>query len=107
MRSILGPAIRKGKIVRWSVIPASHYSVIVNMRKEGIEESLKGEQGFITNTLKFVTREEAYVIAARAGQIVSHVPILTGRPMALFSEDLWSQRIYGPNKESYHDSRNS
>ena len=39
-------------------------------------------QGFLTNTNRFVTREEAAIIALKAGQITEP----TNR---LFSEDLW------------------
>lgn len=39
-------------------------------------------QGFVTNQLRFVSREEAAEIAYKAGQIKEHVD-------KLFSEDLW------------------
>lgn len=42
-------------------------------------------QGFITNTGRFVGREEACIIARNAGQILEK----TGPSDVLFSEDLW------------------
>lgn len=42
-------------------------------------------QGFLTNTDRFVTREEAYMIAIESGQLKEN-PVLGTK---LFSEDLW------------------
>ena len=44
-------------------------------------------QGFITENGKFVSREEAWLIAAAAGQLLERAP--TGNRGTLFSEDLW------------------
>lgn len=52
---------------------------------------LKGEhtiQGFMTNKYRFVTREEAYIIAKEAGQIIKRHDV-TETPGTLYSEDLW------------------
>lgn len=44
------------------------------------------DQGFLTNTGRYVGREGVMVIARRAGQLLK-VP--TFQPDALFSEDVW------------------
>jgi len=44
------------------------------------------EDGFVTNTYEFVTREQAYVIAEAAGQLRSHNPDWGKR---LYSESLY------------------
>lgn len=99
--TILGPAIRRGDRVAWAPIPASHYSVSQQMRAEGIRDPLKGTQGFMTSDLRFVSREDAYVIATGAGQIVSHEPNLK-HGFALFSEDLWQTDMYTKGKDHAH-----
>lgn len=44
-------------------------------------------QGFITNTDRFVSRKEAYVIAKEAGQLLHNMHDKTN--LILVSEDLW------------------
>lgn len=49
-------------------------------------EQLQAEQGFIDNYGNFLTREEAFVIAEKRGQIINERPFVRGK---LFSEDLY------------------
>lgn len=85
---IHGPALRSpDNDVYGDPIPASHYSVSQSIKKllhDDDMQPLKWEQGFLTNTGRFVSREEAYKIAKAAHQIVAHD---NGR--FLFSESLW------------------
>lgn len=92
---IAGPAIRKdGKV--WSVpIPASHYSVSLEMSRFDCVEPLKGEQGFVTTTGRYVDRREARVIASAAGQIVNPI---TG------SDDLFSEELRLPTPQPATES---
>lgn len=67
--------------------PGRHADVIREMAKSGMEPAVRlgMEQGFLDSDGRFVTREEAFQIAAEAGQIRSH----TGPDGMLFSEDVW------------------
>lgn len=47
---------------------------------------ISGEQGFLDNYSRFLTRKEAYSVAVAAGQII---PGTTPQPGTLFSEDLY------------------
>lgn len=48
---------------------------------------IKGhEQGFVCNQYQFVARDEAWIIASRAGQIIEAPYTIQG---VLHSEDLW------------------
>jgi len=69
--------------------PARHADVIRYMVTQGSksEEAFDAEQGFITNTGRFVNREEAYVIAKENGQFIR--PEIDHVPGALFSENVW------------------
>lgn len=60
--------------------PARHDSLIRALVDQGKPDFAKGEQGFITEDGRFLDREEAFVHAARFGQLKSRI---------LFSEDLW------------------
>jgi len=69
-----------GKV--WQVgRPGRHHHVMQLMPRHAIT----GEQGFVTNTLRFVDRFEACKIARDANQII----VKTGPDDELFSEDLW------------------
>lgn len=52
----------------------------------GDEDWSKAEQGFIDNRGHFLTREEAWIVAEEAGQILRRVP---GDGQKLFSENLY------------------
>lgn len=78
-----GQRIREAAIMGREEVPwvgESHDKVIADMVAHGEPKPITGEQGFVTNTGQFVTREEAAEIAFEAGQIRKRVP-------KLFSED--------------------
>lgn len=60
---------------------------LTNLRS--VQKAIDGvgnyEQGFITNLNRFVDRNEAWIIAKNANQIINDNPIKN----ILFSEDLW------------------
>ena len=66
-----------------------HWDDIMNavVDRFPISEVFECEQGFVDNNGAFLTREEAFVVATRAGQIKHK----SGNPNSevLFSEDLW------------------
>ncbi len=64
--------------------PARHDDVRMMLKNKGIK-SVTGLQGFITNTGRFVDREEAARLALASGQIKA----LKFQKNELFSEDLW------------------
>ncbi len=81
--------IREAAIMGREEVPwvgESHDKVIADMVAHGEPKPITGEQGFVTNTGQFVTREEAAKIAFEAGQILKPVP-------KLFSEDLHQGKI--------------
>lgn len=65
--------------------PYRHHHVLVVIYKEH-GESTYNEQGFLDNEGKFLTREEAFVIAKAAGQIKDITATCGDR---LYSEDIW------------------
>ena len=87
--------------IRWKGVnhtlppPARHPNVIWRMRDElglPIEAVSPANQGFLTNTGRFVDRIEACRIAVAADQIIksSGGLIMKTHPLEmLFSEDLW------------------
>lgn len=64
--------------------PGRHHDCIHALSKWGMKIA-SGDQGFMTNTARWVDRKEAWRIAEAAGQIVRDV----GTPGILFSENLW------------------
>lgn len=68
--------------------PARHHDIIQHMTKEGFtpEAIARSEQGFSTDTLRFVRRSPALWIAKKAGQLFRGEP---QHPSRLFSEDVW------------------
>lgn len=85
---IYGPALRNAdNDIYADPIPASHWSVSQNVKElhhDNTLTPLTWEQGFLTNTGRFVDRDEGFKIAQSAGQIPP-----TWKPRHLFSEDLW------------------
>jgi hypothetical protein len=65
--------------------PNSHYVVAVWMAKSGIEFPLMNDQGFVTDSGRFVEREEAMRIAIDSGQVSKE---RYSADDELFSEDL-------------------
>lgn len=83
-RRVVCAANRYGDIV---IPSARHFDVRMHdliLRIVG-EEALKGEQGFICNYGLFLTREEAFLIAKKHGQIKTYYNELP----KLFSEMLY------------------
>jgi hypothetical protein len=63
-----------------------HNCFITRAILQGFENHLDNTQGFLTNTDRFVTREEAYVIAIKSNQFKKKKSAIGNM---LFSEDLW------------------
>lgn len=86
MEKVVAAAVYHGVI--WSLPkPARHHTIVHTMAK--LEEGMAmrahpDNQGFVTNTGRFVNRQEAYGIAYKAGQVRD-----TDTPGELYSEDLW------------------
>jgi hypothetical protein len=81
---IVATAIRQGDQLYTLPKPARHDDVRMFMKSKGISPKV-GEQGFITNTGRFVDRREGAQIALSSGQIKA----LKFQKHELFSEDLW------------------
>jgi hypothetical protein len=67
--------------------PARHHDIVHMMHNLGIPQDQTIEQGFLTDTGKFVRRKPACMIAEHAGQLEGRTK--TGPSDTLFSEDLW------------------
>ena len=66
--------------------PGRHHHICHKMVLElGLPVNAQRNQGFLTNTGRFVGRREAADIARAAGQIIKK----TGPENELFSEDVW------------------
>lgn len=65
--------------------PGRHHNVIREMARQGFGPEAMHDQGFVTNTARFVNRREACRIATEADQIIKK----TGGDDDLFSEDVW------------------
>ena len=67
--------------------PGRHASILYATGIAGMPKEVRFGmcQGFVTSDGRFVSREEAFQIAAEAGQIVEH----HGPDGMLFSEDVW------------------
>lgn len=76
----------------YSVASPGHHAEVITYANsiEGTQihnlESVIITQGFITSTGRFVEREEAFIIANKAQQVV----VKHGNKKLLFSEDMWS-----------------
>lgn len=65
--------------------PARHHHVLMALDHVLPGRAIEAhEQGFMTNTGRYVTRQEAAMIATQAGQVAT-----LHAPPQLFSEDLW------------------
>lgn len=85
---ITGVAIRNGTTVRSMPAPNRHHNVMREIEALGKSVELHGEQGFCTDRRRFVSREEALLIALAAGQMKPRLPGQYDGPK-LFSEDVW------------------
>jgi hypothetical protein len=84
MESIIMAAIMTSDVNVASVIkPGRHCDIIHHLVKEGFKPPIKGKQGFITSTGRFVGRVEAKELAIAAGQITE------SEYSQLYSEDVW------------------
>lgn len=82
METIIAAAVvHKGKVYQGK----RHGLIIHEIVKETGDRPITGEQGFVTSTGRFVSREDAAVIALKRGQIKK----LKFNNTQLFSEDLW------------------
>ena len=64
--------------------PGRHHHVAWFLGSHGVDHP---DQGFITNTGRFVDRKEGCIIARDAGQLEGRTK--TGGEHTLYSEDLW------------------
>ncbi len=62
-----------------------HHLIVRDIVKELKIKPVTGEQGFTTDSGRFVNREEAAIIALREGQIKEK----KYNPIDLFSEEVW------------------
>lgn len=74
-------------LVLFTEAPGRHHNVFWCLHEAGIPIAFTDDhdQGFITSSGRYVTRQEAWDIAARVGQIIGTPPV----PGTLFSEDVW------------------
>jgi hypothetical protein len=82
---IIAAAIKVGSLVHFMPQPARHNDILLEMAKNGVPKPINGEQGFITQSGRFVGRELAFEIANSFNQI----KIKHGRQIKLYSEDIW------------------
>lgn len=68
--------------------PARHHDVLQLMYLAGLPQDHETEQGFLTDTGRFIRRKPAKIMAERAGQLKPRQPSQYDGP-ELFSEDLW------------------
>lgn len=67
--------------------PARHHHILRQLHRLN-EGRLDKGQGFVTDTGRYVDREEAWQIAKAAGQLNDRAPT-DGRGGTLYSEDVW------------------
>ncbi len=85
MERIVAAALRYKDQVYSLPPPARHHTVIQMMAELGMGPETMGDQGFVTDSGRFVSRSEAAIIATQADQL-----ILKSFPTdLLFSEDVW------------------
>lgn len=82
---IVAAALIAGGVICFTPAPGRHHHVIHALAKNRAGEMSHGDQGFVTNTGRFVDREEGLAIAKSAGQIIKK----NGNERELYSEDLW------------------
>ncbi|MFA5071212.1 MAG: hypothetical protein WC511_02465 [Candidatus Pacearchaeota archaeon] len=85
MEKIIGSAIKQDGIIFYCLRPGRHPNVIYMMVKDFLlPPPIKGKQGFVTESGKFLSRRQAFVLAKKNGQLSKNLigSILT-------SEDLW------------------
>ncbi|HVJ31591.1 MAG TPA: hypothetical protein VND94_00625 [Terriglobia bacterium] len=65
--------------------PMRHHDLIHDLSEEGYSAADVSDQGFMTDSGRFVDRSEGLRIAIEAGQIVKK----NGNENELYSEDMW------------------
>jgi len=86
MESIVGAAVQWQGLVFCLPPPKRHHDILHLMTAIGLPKIAHQEQGFLTNTGRYVNRLDALEIAKAAGQN----PKMANAPyLGLFSEDLW------------------
>lgn len=85
---IVAAAVMQGDVICAVPRPGRHHDVIKGLANHGTPIPIRGAQGFLTNTGRFVNRWEAMDIAKAAGQARQVDP---KRPLSgeLYSEDVW------------------
>lgn len=92
---IVAAAIKIGDVVCHVQRPGRHHDVFAAMDGAGFRDRIgPDQQGFITNTGRFVAREVARQIAIEANQLIKSDKDNAGVPIVrqhnqLFSEDVW------------------
>lgn len=89
LEHIVAAALKFGEIIVSQPPPARHHTLLRGMfdiigKNEAVPIGAD-DQGFLTNTGRFVDRKEAAELAVFAGQIT----MTKFQPNTLFSEDLW------------------
>lgn len=65
--------------------PNRHHHILLRLAQRNLDRwPISGQQGFVTSTGRFVNRNEAFMIAEKAGQLIRR-----HKEGELFSEDLW------------------
>ena len=80
---IVAAAIRQTGILYALPAPARHHDILHQSGADGA-----GLQGFIDSEYGFVDRQDAWLLATRAGQLLDRAPT-DGRGGVLYSEDVW------------------
>ena len=87
--TIIAAAVLNGLAVHSVPPPGRHGDVLRRMYEDGTPlDHAAHEQGFVTSKGRFVSREDAMLIATAAGQCKPRRPGQYNGPR-LFSEDLW------------------
>lgn len=86
---IIAAALKLGNLIISAPPPARHHTLINGLGlATGIPRLTKmDDQGFLTNTGRFVDRIEAKKIALETGQCTEESCVVKGED--LYSEDLW------------------
>jgi hypothetical protein len=85
---IVAAACSKDGVIFTIPAPARHHDIVHRMHLLGIVQDYTLEQGFLTDTGRFVRRKPAMIIAEKAGQLIRSKEGGYQGP-ELFSEDLW------------------
>lgn len=66
---LMGVAIRINNTTYWHEFPSRHYELVRSLNYHEVNGLEAGEEGFITDNMRFVTRQEAAEIAKNTGQL--------------------------------------